>query len=1074
MRALKWLVLSTGLIVVSASAATVTFEQIARTGDSVPGREGLNVVFKGLAFQTYGPGVLSRPSINDLGEIIFRGVSSDPYNFNLNVAKGLYAKTPGQPLHVLVDTTTNPSGDPNFPVPGRAAGTCFADFKTPLINNNGDVLFHATFSGSEGVGSGFFATTTTGGPIVKVVDIFDEVPGVTDPNSPQTFDRGFAFGGTWQERVLASFNDQSQIVFMGRFQVPGETYEDQGIYGASVSGGSLVRLADTTDTVLAGGEGVPFRGLAQSSLPAINNNGIVIFQGAIGNAPTYLDGLFTIPVDGSAASTTLALRGQVGPLLSDDVPRGYYSLFGGHDINDADDFIFHHSFSSSDVPNALFRGTLVGGTQAVVVDNAGGFEVPGRSGANFTSIAIATINESGQMGFHSWDDTPNGVGIYAADVEGTPLALVTNNSMIPPGRDPDPPGAVFTGFNYESAAINDSGHMALAADGVAEDGTTALHGLYFYDACTSTLERLFDRDTVAAAPPDGLGDTFGSGAEVCIFDGFETRSGHYRSINNNNDVAVLVVFGTYNVGVYVAHVEAGSGETEITCPADVTIECSEATDPSNTGAATAIDGCSGESIPVTYADSVAAGSCPNESVITRTWTADDGSGISCDQVITVVDTIAPVLTVPPDVTVECDADSSPVATGSATAADNCDGAPIVTFSDNVTPGMCEHELLIARTWTATDACGNAASVDQMISVVDTTAPVLTIDTTPIVVTDVDCSGDEAAALPVASATDNCDAEVVIADDAPATFVAGETTTVTFTATDACGNSASEELDVTVQYGADIRVIARKFTIGFGTRPWVTREPLVGITVVAFEKFPGSCAWEQLQNNWWFLRWALPDIFDNCSPVATAVTDENGRAYLNVPPGDYVVASNFDADGDGELDMYLGRFTCGLECGEMETERLIMIRLGCGRRLCGRWHRLAGSELIVVEPEEVLWDGEEQQYPFVFDSEGEWDVTVNVTPPEGFVSDHDELSENVDNELDAVQFTITEVGSELIPTQTRFEIMHHGQRHIIESEIGIRLTPDYARSRGFNVAKLRARGLIQEVQKKQTPRQSRKP
>ena len=105
----------------------------------------------------------------------------------------------------------------------------------------------------------------------------------------------------------------------------------------------------------------------------------------------------------------------------------------------------------------------------------------------------------------------------------------------------------------------------------------------------------------------------------------------------------------------------------ITCPADVTVECDDSTDPGDTGSATATDNC--EVAAVTYADSVGAGSCLQASIITRTWTATDGCGnsSSCAQIITVVDTTAPVITCPPDVTIECATDSSPAATGTATA-----------------------------------------------------------------------------------------------------------------------------------------------------------------------------------------------------------------------------------------------------------------------------------------------------------------------------------------------------------------------------------------------------------------------
>jgi hypothetical protein len=76
----------------------------------------------------------------------------------------------------------------------------------------------------------------------------------------------------------------------------------------------------------------------------------------------------------------------------------------------------------------------------------------------------------------------------------------------------------------------------------------------------------------------------------------------------------------------------------ITCPADLTIQSSESTDPSNTGMAAATDNCSvstGTTIAFSDVSSVA---CPTVT-ITRTWTAADacGASSSCAQIITVQD-----------------------------------------------------------------------------------------------------------------------------------------------------------------------------------------------------------------------------------------------------------------------------------------------------------------------------------------------------------------------------------------------------------------------------------------------------
>ncbi len=497
----------------------------------------------------------------------------------------------------------------------------------------------------------------------------------------------------------------------------------------------------------------------------------------------------------------------------------------------------------------------------------------------------------------------------------------------------------------------------------------------------------------------------------------------------------------------------------LTVPADTTVECDASTAPADTGTATASDAC--DTAPsVSYSDTVTAGACPQESVITRTWTATDacGNSASADQTITVVDTTAPVLTLPADVTVECGASTDPMDTGSATAADNCDPAPAVSYSDTVTPGSCAGEEVITRTWTATDACGNSASADQTITVVDNTPPVITVDTTPITVVDVDCSGDEAVSLPVATASDDCDPAVTVTNDAPAAFAAGQATVVTFTATDACGNSSSASVSVTVLYGANIEVRAVRHSVGAGSRPGVNREPLVGIEVCAYETGPGSCAWQTCGGT---LRQHFTCIADNCTPAACGITDANGQVTLNVPPGDYVV---FTQDVGG-LIIPDALFTIAqnVDCGETQREHLRQIVLANGRRTPGRCWFLTGSELLIVEPEYVIWDDVEQPYPFVLDALGDWVVTVSVEPPEGFVADHDELTEDVESTLEAVQFTITEVGSDLVPTRTSFDVLHNGRRIKIDSNVGIFLTPDYAVSRGFDVEQLRRKGLIVEKQ-----------
>ena len=159
----------------------------------------------------------------------------------------------------------------------------------------------------------------------------------------------------------------------------------------------------------------------------------------------------------------------------------------------------------------------------------------------------------------------------------------------------------------------------------------------------------------------------------------------------------------------------------------MTIECTESTDPANTGFATGDDNCD-LSPTVTFSDVVVMGACENESTITRTWTATDecDNTSSCVQVITVEDNTSPVITCPADVTIECTESSAPANTGFATGDDNCDLSPTITFSDVVVMGACENESTITRTWTATDDCDNASTCVQVITTIDNTPPEITL------------------------------------------------------------------------------------------------------------------------------------------------------------------------------------------------------------------------------------------------------------------------------------------------------------------------------------------------------------
>ncbi|MCW5518353.1 HYR domain-containing protein [Aureitalea sp. L0-47] len=162
------------------------------------------------------------------------------------------------------------------------------------------------------------------------------------------------------------------------------------------------------------------------------------------------------------------------------------------------------------------------------------------------------------------------------------------------------------------------------------------------------------------------------------------------------------------------------------------------------------------------------------------------------------DSIAPAISCPSDVNVECGNDTSPTATGTATASDNCDPNPGVTFSDSSAAG-CGNTEVITRTWTATDASGNSIDCTQTITVVDTTMP--TVSCTADITVDNDpglCEAVVNYSLPTAS--DSCGGITITQTagfSSGSLFPVGTTTNV-FVITDDCGNAVGCSFDVTVE------------------------------------------------------------------------------------------------------------------------------------------------------------------------------------------------------------------------------------------------------------------------------------
>ncbi|MDC3397083.1 hypothetical protein OAW57_00145, partial [Flavobacteriales bacterium] len=108
----------------------------------------------------------------------------------------------------------------------------------------------------------------------------------------------------------------------------------------------------------------------------------------------------------------------------------------------------------------------------------------------------------------------------------------------------------------------------------------------------------------------------------------------------------------------------------------------------------------------------------------RTFTATDdcGNSTTATQIIVVEDTTAPELWTPADYTVECSDDIPQVA---AEYYDNCSEVDF-TETVEIIDVECAGTYKIRRSFLAVDQSGNSSSAVQVITVQDTTAPVLTL------------------------------------------------------------------------------------------------------------------------------------------------------------------------------------------------------------------------------------------------------------------------------------------------------------------------------------------------------------
>lgn len=482
-----------------------------------------------------------------------------------------------------------------------------------------------------------------------------------------------------------------------------------------------------------------------------------------------------------------------------------------------DQYLFDYAtvkFDANGVQKWVVRYSGTGNGQnypsSLALDANGDVYITGASAGAGTGLDIATIKYSGATGTQLWVDRYNGTangdesgGTILVDgagdvyVSGTSLNSATGQDYSVIKYGPDGTRKLVVLYNGTAGGNDTLSSMALDGNGniLVTGASNDAGGIPRF----LTVKYLQDHTppVVNAGPDVTIEATGPAGAPFTLSPTVTDDSGSVRS------VVISPLLANYPLGKTVITVTATDGSNNVgtgsmtltvvdttapvvTPPATVTVEATGAFTEVSTGTATAVDAVGVTSITSTAPAKFSVGTT------LVTWSAYDAAGNkgTAIQEITVRDTTPPVLSGLANQVLEATAASGATASYSVIATDLVTAAPTVActpasgsvFPIGTTTVICK----------ATDAAGNYATGSFSVKVQDTIAPVvvppagLTVEATGMLTKLATGNATASDAVGVASVVNN----------APAAFPLG-TTTVTWTATDAAGNSSSANQNVTV-------------------------------------------------------------------------------------------------------------------------------------------------------------------------------------------------------------------------------------------------------------------------------------
>ncbi len=521
------------------------------------------------------------------------------------------------------------------------------------------------------------------------------------------------------------------------------------------------------------------------------------------------------------------------------------------------------SAGSTQVGNGGSTGTLGTGplvnNASLTFNRSGTYSLPqaisGTGGSSFTGGATYTLagahNGSGAISVSSTSTLVVSGGISSASnlTLSNTATLENRGSITLTGNLAAPASTTFR------ARLGQSGAAPLNVAGTVTLGATLALDIAEYLPQTTVLT-LVNKTSAGA-----ISGTFSGRADNTTFT-VAGPGGNYtfriRYIGGDgNDVTLTVE-------------SAPPGPPVVTVPDPITVE---AAGPAGTVVNFVTSAVSSSGQPLSTTNTPASGSLFPLGVTTVSASATSGNLTSNKTfTVTVVDSTAPIITLPADLTVEATGPSGAVVNFAPTASDAISGA--VVPSSSPASGSTFPLGTTAVTVTAADPSGNTATGSFNVTVVDTTGPALTVPASVSLGT-----ADTSAAVTFTTwAVDLVNGAIVPETSPPSGFIFPlGTSTVTASATDAAGNTTTKTFNVTVYDSTG------------------TRQTTPGGTVETPTARDARLAWWREAKFGMFVHWGPTSVYEGAYNGQEVVTYADWMMFgQQIPVADYTsTASTFN-------------------------------------------------------------------------------------------------------------------------------------------------------------------------------------